>query len=131
MHICVSVYFLKKSQPQCRTQEDTGFGGLNGGNIKIASPNRFARLKTFSCNRRVEKPQTLFLEKYLVLGRKWIFLGGGSIEGAPKMVLARFHVFLQYPSKQEAKCLNQESTTCPNSIVLFCQWETISPNKIN
>jgi hypothetical protein len=23
-------------------QEDTGFGGLNGGNIKIAPPNMFA-----------------------------------------------------------------------------------------
>jgi hypothetical protein len=56
--------------------------------------------------------------------------GGGSIEGAQKWFLARFHVFLQY-QKQEAKCLNQESTACPNSIVLSCQWETINPNKIN
>ncbi len=53
-------------------------GGLNGGNIKIAPPNRFARLKTFSCNRQVEKPQALFLENSLVLGRKWIFLGRGK-----------------------------------------------------
>ncbi len=86
-----------------------------GGNNKIAPPNRFARLKTFSCNRRFEEPQTLFLEKSLVLGRKWIFFrGGGGIEGAPKMVLARFDVFLQYP-RQEAKCLNGESGACPNS----------------
>jgi hypothetical protein len=56
--------------------KDTGFGGLNGGKIKIAPPNRFARLKTFSCNRQFEKPQTLFLEKSLLLGRKWIFGGG-------------------------------------------------------
>ncbi len=43
------------------------------------------------------------------------FAGGGeSIEGAPKMVLAQFHVFLQY-QKQEAKCLNRESNACPNS----------------
>jgi hypothetical protein len=41
------------------------------------------------------------------------FFGGGSIEGAPKMVLAGFHVFLQYP-KQEAKCLNRESDAYPN-----------------
>ncbi len=53
-----------------------------GGNNKIAPPNRFAR--------------TLFLEKSLVLGRKWFFFGGESIEGAPKMVLAQFHVFSQY-----------------------------------
>ncbi len=59
-------------------QEDTGFGGLNGGNIKIAPPNRFARLRTFSCNCQFEKPQTLFLEKSLVFGRKWIFFGGGK-----------------------------------------------------
>ncbi len=85
-----------------------------GGNNKIAPPNRFARLKTFSCNRRFEKPQTLFLEKSLVLGRTWFFSGGGSIEGAPKTVLARFHVFSQY-QKQEAKCLNQEFNVCPNS----------------
>jgi hypothetical protein len=58
------------------------------------------------------------------------FFGGGSIEDDPKIVLARFHVFLQYP-KQEEKCLNQESTACPNSIVLSFQWETINPNKIN
>ena len=85
-----------------------------GGNNKIAPLSRFARLKTFSCNCQFEKPQTLFLEKSLVLGRKWFFLGGGSIEGAPKMVLARFHVFSQYP-KREAKCLNQESDACPIS----------------
>jgi hypothetical protein len=42
------------------------------------------------------------------------FRGGGSIEGAPKMVLAQFHVFLQY-QKREAKCLNRESDACPNS----------------
>ena len=57
----------------CAPLEDTGFGGLNGGNKKINPPKRFARLKTFSCNRRVEKPQTLFFEKPLVLGRKLIF----------------------------------------------------------
>jgi hypothetical protein len=71
--------------------EDTRFGGHNengGGDNKIAPPNRFAQLKTFSCNHQFEKPQTLFFEKSLVLGRKWIFLGGGIIEGAPKMVLA-------------------------------------------
>jgi hypothetical protein len=64
--------------------EDTGFGDLNGGNIKIVPPNSFARLKTFSCNRQIEKPQTLFLEKSLVLGRKWIFFGGGEVLRAPQ-----------------------------------------------
>jgi hypothetical protein len=76
-----------------------------GGNNKIAPPNKFTRLKTFYCNRQFEKAETLFLEKSLVLGRKWIFFGGRSIEGAPKIVLARFHVLSQYP-KQEAKCPN-------------------------
>jgi hypothetical protein len=57
--------------------EDTGFGGLIGGNIKIAPPNRFAQLKAFSCICQFEKPQTLFLEKSLVLRRKWN-LGGGK-----------------------------------------------------
>ncbi len=80
-------------------------GGLMGGDNKIAPPNSFAGLKIFSCNHRFENPQTLFLKKSLVLGRKWIFFGGGSIEGAPKMVLAQFHVLLQY-QKQEAKRLN-------------------------
>jgi hypothetical protein len=53
----------------------------------------------------------------MFLEENGFFLGGGSIEGARKMILARFHVFLQY-QKQEAKCLNQESNACPNSIVL-------------
>ncbi len=78
-------------------QEDTGFGGLNGGNIKIAPPNRFARLKTLSCNCQFEKLQTLFLKKSLLLGRKWIFFGGGSIEGAPKMVFGTIPCFLAIP----------------------------------
>jgi hypothetical protein len=64
--------------------EDTGFGGLIGGNIKIAPPNRFAQLKTFSCNRQFEKPQTLFLKNSLVLRRKWIFLGGEVLRAPQK-----------------------------------------------
>ncbi len=60
---------------------------MGGGNNKIAPPNRFALLKTFSCNRQFEKPQTPFLKKSLVLGRKWLFWGGESIEGAPKMAI--------------------------------------------
>jgi hypothetical protein len=55
-----------------------------GGYNKIAPPNRFARLKTFSCNRRFEKPQTLFLEKSLVLGRKQIFFLGGGVLRVPR-----------------------------------------------
>jgi hypothetical protein len=55
-----------------------------GGNNKIAPPNRFARLKIFSCNCQFEKPQTLFLKKSLVLGRKWIFFGGGEVLMAPQ-----------------------------------------------
>ncbi len=85
-----------------------------GGIIRLPPPNRFARLKIFSCNCRFEKPQTLFLEKSLVLGWKWFFFGGESIEGAQKMVLAQFHAFLQY-QKWEAKYLNRESNACPNS----------------
>jgi hypothetical protein len=49
------------------------------GDNKIAPPNRFAQLKTFSCHCQFDKPQTLFLEKSLVLGRKWIFWGGGVL----------------------------------------------------
>jgi hypothetical protein len=47
-----------------------------GGNNKIAPPNRFARLKTFSCNCRFEKPQTLFLEKSLVQEENGFFWQG-------------------------------------------------------
>jgi hypothetical protein len=55
-----------------------------GGNNKIAPPNRLARLKTFSGNRRFEKPQTLFVEKSSVLGREMIFFLGGGVLRVPR-----------------------------------------------
>jgi hypothetical protein len=55
-----------------------------GENNKIAPPNRFVQLKTFSCNHQFEKPRTLFLKKSLVLGRKWFFFGGGKVFRVPQ-----------------------------------------------
>ncbi len=98
-------------------QEDTGFGGLNGGDIKIAPQNRFARLKKILVIANLRSHKLSFLRNLLFLEENGFFWEGGSIEGTPKMVLARFHVFLQY-QKQEPKFLNQESNARPDSIVL-------------
>jgi hypothetical protein len=72
-----------------------------GGNIKIAPRNRFARLKFFSCNCQFKKPQTLFLEKSLVLGRKWIFWGGEVLRAPPKWFLERFHFSCNTRNKKQ------------------------------
>ncbi len=111
-------------------QEDTGFGGFIGGNIKIAPPNRFARLKTFSCNRQFEKPQTLFLEKSLVLRRKWIFFWGGKYWGCPKNGFWHDSIF-SCNTWNKKRNVQIENPPHAQILLLSCQWETNNPNKIN
>ncbi len=68
-----------------------------GGNNKIAPLSRFARLKTFSCNCQFEKPQTLFLEKSLVLGSNGFFFGGGGVLRVPENGFGMILCFLAIP----------------------------------
>ncbi len=89
-------YFSCDRSPFWKTLDLGGWMKM-GGNNKIVPPNRFAQLKTFSCNRRFEKPQTLFLEKSLFLGRKWVFLGGREYWGSPKNGFGTIWCFLAIP----------------------------------
>ncbi len=66
-------------------------GGWMGGNNKIAPPNRFARVKTFSCNRRWEATN-IVPEKSLVLEEMDFW---GENESAQKR-FSHNSIFVQY-----------------------------------